>query len=195
MAALQTADSDVEEYEPEMDSDVEMDTEEEYAAKLAAAQQAQAVRRRRQTATNGGAGPSGGEQSLSLLACCMPFAVRHNCPALVSSPLPAYKTALHGERSALHGANAASTLHAAAAAAFFDGLDDDEGPRIRGNRTSGDAAAASQHLQNLNAFSEFPAAISCCHRAVIHWRLCGNAIALMNIWIVTLYEPQGSYCQ
>lgn len=61
MRAPQVTDSDVEEYEPEADSDVEMDTEEDYAAKLAAAQQAQAARRRRQAAANGGAGPSGGQ--------------------------------------------------------------------------------------------------------------------------------------
>jgi hypothetical protein len=42
---------------------------------------------------------------------------------------------------------------AAAAAAFFDGLNNN-GPRIRGNRPSGAAAAASQQLQDLNAFSE-----------------------------------------
>ena len=46
--------------------------------------------------------------------------------------------------------------HAAAAAAFFDGLSDDAGPRIRGSRPSGAAAAASQQLQDLNAFSEAP---------------------------------------
>ena len=56
---LQTAgSSDVEEYEPDYDSDVEMDTEEEYAAKLAAAQQAQAARLRQ--GASDGAGPSGG---------------------------------------------------------------------------------------------------------------------------------------
>ena len=60
LSTVQTAgSSDVEEYEPDYDSDVEMDTEEEYAAKLAAAQQAQAARLRRRNGGDG-AGPSGG---------------------------------------------------------------------------------------------------------------------------------------
>lgn len=50
----------------EEDSDMEMDTEEEYMAKLAAAQ-AQAQARRRAQGADDGAGPSGGE--IHLLAC------------------------------------------------------------------------------------------------------------------------------
>lgn len=52
------------------------------------------------------------------------------------------------------GSHCAITWPVAAATAFFDGLNDNAGPRIRGSRPSGAAAAASQQLHDLNAFSE-----------------------------------------